>query len=145
MSPEQIRQICEEELFADLYAGIDNFNTRELRDTANRRNRTAEERKNTPPDLGDENTAFEEEENESYSINTGIQPDPALERENIEAGKAAAKRLMEEAQTSDNPESLIAKNAMQRSDIGYIDFRWGKPGTGSKFKGGYGLAHIIEN
>ena len=45
--------------------------------------------------------------------------------------------------TSDDPEGLIVKNAMYRSDLGPIDFRWGTPGRGSKFKGGYGLAHII--
>ena len=100
LSPEQIRKICEEELFADLYAGIDNFNTRELRDTANRRNRTAEERKNTPPDLGDENTAFEEEENESYSINTGIQPDPARIDDSRADTRSAAQRNYPERRRS---------------------------------------------
>ena len=40
----------------------------EARDSANRRNMTAEERKNTPPDLGDENTVFAEGGVESYSI-----------------------------------------------------------------------------
>ena len=68
LSPEQIRKICEEELFADIYAGIDNFNTRELRDSANRRNMTAEERKNTPPDLGDENTVFAEGAGNSFDL-----------------------------------------------------------------------------
>ena len=50
---------------------------------------------------------------------------------------------MEQAQTSDDPEGLIVKNAMYRSDLGPIDFKWGTPGRGTKFKGGYGLAHII--
>ena len=53
------------------------------------------------------------------------------------------KSLIEQAKTSDNPESLVIENAMYRSDIGYIDLKWGTPGKGYKFKHGYGLAHII--
>lgn len=54
------------------------------------------------------------------------------------------KALIEQAKTSDNPESLVFEKAMYRSDIGYIDIKWGTPGRGNKFKGGYGLSHIIE-
>lgn len=32
---------------------------------------------------------------------------------------------------------------MYRDDTGNIDFVWGREGTGTKFKHGYGLAHII--
>ena len=40
----------------------------EARDAAARRNMTAEERKNTPPDLGDENTVFAEGPETSYAL-----------------------------------------------------------------------------
>lgn len=32
---------------------------------------------------------------------------------------------------------------MYREDVGDIDFVWGTEGCGAKFKGGYGIAHII--
>lgn len=32
---------------------------------------------------------------------------------------------------------------MYREDVGNIDFVWGTEGRGAKFKGGYGIAHII--
>lgn len=44
---------------------------------------------------------------------------------------------------AENPEKLIVKNAMFRSDIGNVDFVWGIPENGNKFKHGYGIAHII--
>lgn len=34
------------------------------------------------------------------------------------------------------------KAAMYRDDVGDIDFIYGTPGKGSKFKKGYGIAHI---
>ena len=34
-------------------------------------------------------------------------------------------------------------NAMERSDVGAIDFVWGTPGKGAKFKQGKGIAHIL--
>ena len=34
-------------------------------------------------------------------------------------------------------------NAMYRPDLGGITFYWGEPGKGNKFKGGYGVSHII--
>lgn len=42
----------------------------EARDAANRRGMTAEERKNTPPDLGDENTVFAENELNAWNSDT---------------------------------------------------------------------------
>lgn len=72
-----------------------------------------------------------------------IQADTDLEETNIEDGRAAIEKLMSEAETSDDPESLVVENAMYRSDLGPIDFKWGTPGRGNNFKGGYGLSHII--
>lgn len=34
-------------------------------------------------------------------------------------------------------------DAMNRPDLGSISFYWGEPGRGNKFKGGYGVSHII--
>ena len=72
-----------------------------------------------------------------------IEADTELEEKNITDGKAAVRSLIEQAKTSNNPEDLSVENAMYRSDIGYIDLKWGTPGRGEKFKRGYGLAHII--
>lgn len=82
-------------------------------------------------------------EEQRKPTSTTLQSDADIEEENINDGTAAAKKLMEQAQTSDDPEDLIVRNAMYRSDLGPIDFRWGIPGRGSRFKGGYGLAHIL--
>ncbi|MCQ2316332.1 MAG: DNA cytosine methyltransferase [Bacteroidales bacterium] len=65
------------------------------------------------------------------------------ESKNIESGTAAVTELIEKAKTAEDPTALTVEKAMYRSDIGYIDFKWGTPGRGNKFKGGYGLAHII--
>jgi hypothetical protein len=35
------------------------------------------------------------------------------------------------------------ENAMWREGIGGISFLWGRPGKGAKFRGGYGVSHII--
>lgn len=55
--------------------------------------------------------------------------------ENIANGEKAMRRVID---AHDDVES-----AMYREDIGDIDFVWGKEGRGEKFKGGYGIAHII--
>ena len=73
-----------------------------------------------------------------------LQVDLDIEEDNIRDGKAAVKKLLEEAQTSSDPEGLIIKNAMYRSDLGFIDFKWGTPGKGNRYKGGYGISHILE-
>lgn len=72
-----------------------------------------------------------------------IKPDAEIESENISNGNAAISKLIEKAKTADNPSDLVEKNVMYRSDIGNIDFKWGTPGVGVKFKKGYGLSHII--
>ncbi|WP_303166196.1 TetR family transcriptional regulator [Phascolarctobacterium sp.] len=55
--------------------------------------------------------------------------------ENIANGKKAIQKVIE---THEDVE-----NAMYREDMGNIDFVWGTEGRGAKFKGGYGIAHII--
>ena len=72
-----------------------------------------------------------------------ILSDENIETENIANGNKALETLLENAENSENPEDLTYNNAMYRSDIGYIDFVWGKPGDGKKFKRGFGLSHII--
>lgn len=81
------------------------------------------------------------EENED--IRYSLRRDAGLEEKNITDGNAAVKSLIEQARTSNEPEALAVEKAMYRSDIGYIDLKWGVPGKGQKFKHGYGLAHII--
>lgn len=55
--------------------------------------------------------------------------------ENIANGKKAIEKVISEH--SD------AIDAMARDDVGGISFYYGTPGTGKKFKKGYGIAHMI--
>jgi hypothetical protein len=55
--------------------------------------------------------------------------------ENIENGKKAMQTVVATHQD--------VKNAMERSDVGAIDFVWGEAGKGAKFKQGKGIAHIL--
>ena len=55
--------------------------------------------------------------------------------ENIERGKKAMQTVVTTHQ--DVP------HAMERSDLGVIDFVWGDAGKGAKFKQGKGVAHIL--
>ena len=75
--------------------------------------------------------------------NITLSPDEDIVQNNTSNGNSAVKSLIEQAKTSDNPEDLVFENAMYRSDIGQIDFRWGTSGKGEKFKHGDGFAHII--
>lgn len=61
----------------------------EARDTQNRRNLTAEERKNTPPDLGDENTVFAESGGVQDSFVNGAITVDSTENERFETLKDA--------------------------------------------------------
>lgn len=72
-----------------------------------------------------------------------LSPDIDIQDNNIKNGTKFLDLMIEQAKTSSNPENLVKKNVMYRSGIGQIDFVWGKPGNGEKFKGGYGLSHII--
>ena len=72
-----------------------------------------------------------------------IKADPEIEAENISKGQAAIDQLFREAETAENPEELAIKGAMYRSDLGPIDFKWGRPGMGKNFKHGFGLAHLF--
>lgn len=70
-------------------------------------------------------------------------PDADIEGKNIKSGTDALHRMIEQAKIAEDPESITEKNAMYRSEIGQIDFVWGKPGNGPKLKKGYGISHII--
>lgn len=76
-------------------------------------------------------------------VQYNLSRDELIENENIANGKKAIDELIDKADKDSETENLSIKNAMYRSDLGYIDFVWGKPGEGPKFKKGYGLAHII--
>lgn len=54
---------------------------------------------------------------------------------NIKHGLEAMRKVIQE--------HVDVTNAMERADLGCIDFVWGVPGSGKKFKKGYGIAHII--
>ena len=56
-------------------------------------------------------------------------------QENIARGKKAMQTVVATHQD--------VTNAMERSDVGAIDFVWGTPGKGAKFKQGKGIAHIL--
>lgn len=55
--------------------------------------------------------------------------------ENIANGRNAMDKVI--------AEQADVHHAMYRKDVGEIDFVWGMPGTGEKFKRGYGVSHII--
>lgn len=59
---------------------------------------------------------------------------------NIQRGNEAVKHLIREHAAG---RDTTVHGAMHRPDVGYIDFPWGTPGKGAKFKKGYGLAHIL--
>lgn len=59
---------------------------------------------------------------------------------NIQRGNQAAEYILREHAKGND---TTVHGAMHRPDIGYIDFLWGAPGKGAKFKKGYGLAHIL--
>lgn len=99
--------------------------------------------KNTAPE-GGAKYSVEKVKNLIGPENITLQADTNLISENIKSGRSAVDRLIAEAKESDDPESLVEKSAMFRTDLGSIDFRWGKPGEGPKLKKGSGLAHIIE-
>lgn len=63
----------------------------------------------------------------------------AIER-NIQRGNQAVEYILREHA---NGNDTTVHGAMHRADIGYVDFLWGAPGKGAKFKKGYGLAHIL--
>ena len=86
-------------------------------------------------------------ETKKATVDSGVKyklsPDSDIEANNINNGTKHLDLMIEKAKKSNNPEELVEKNVMYRSDIGQIDFVWGKPGNGEKLKGGYGFAHII--
>ena len=93
---------------------------------------------------------YESAENKKTATESGevyakesFSSDENIENKNIASGKKAINELIDKADKGLGSENLSIKNAMYRSDLGYIDFVWGKPGEGPKFKKGYGLAHII--
>lgn len=70
-------------------------------------------------------------------------------QDNKEIKKAAPKdNVQEEIARGEKAMAIVlqtkqdVKAAMHRDDVGDIDFIYGTPGTGSKFKKGYGIAHI---
>ncbi|MBQ6431013.1 MAG: hypothetical protein IJJ99_03955 [Oscillospiraceae bacterium] len=127
-----------EEICADAYAGIrrGGINTVKAEQVmaAFRSDRT---------DSGRQTAAATDRTNGPGEQRYSLSPDTDIEEENIKNGTDALNWLIEQAKESDDPESLIRRNAMYRSDIGQIDFVWGKPGKGEKLRSGYGISHII--
>ncbi len=76
-------------------------------------------------------------------IRYSLRRDESIEEKNIKNGIDAIKKIVNDAKEENGMSTITVKNAMYRSDIGYIDFRWGFPGKGEKFKNGWGISHII--
>ena len=57
--------------------------------------------------------------------------------ENIRRGQAAMEKVI--------AEQTDVMDAMHRDDLGSISFLWGEPGRGDKFKGGWGVSHLIAH
>ena len=99
---------------------------------------------NAVPNATNKQTAdFGQQKNDTVEGDITQTINNEFERENISNGERAIAFLINKARVAKNPEELIVKNAMFRPDIGNIDFVWGVPGKGDKFKHGYGIAHII--
>ena len=94
-------------------------------------------------DAGENYSKAEQKNNASEGVRYELRADKNIEEQNITNGTNAINWLIEQAKQSDNPQELVWQNAMFRSDIGQIDFVWGTPGVGEKFKKGYGISHII--
>lgn len=133
---ESIEDIYEE-LLADAYAGMNRFG-----DTPNATQYQQAVKENVRRGTRENERAMRDTRGapgEKHSLT----PDEDIEEENIRNGEEAIKKMSKMAEYAENPENIIIENAMYRSDIGQIDFVWGKPGTGPKFKKGYGISHII--
>jgi len=72
-----------------------------------------------------------------------LRNDDSIADANIQNGRSAVDQMIHMAENGVDPAQNVIRNAMYRSDLGSIDFVWGEPGTGEKFKHGYGLSHII--
>ena len=57
--------------------------------------------------------------------------------ENIRRGQAAMEKVI--------AEQTDVMDAMHRDDLGSISFLWGEPGRGDRFKGGWGVSHLIAH
>ena len=82
-------------------------------------------------DVAREDQIILEEMIEAYSSQQ------AEETENIRRGQAAMEKVI--------TEQTDVMDAMHRDDLGSISFLWGEPGHGAKFKGGWGVSHIIAH
>ena len=80
-------------------------------------------------DVAREDQIILEEMIEAYSSQQ------AEETENIRRGQAAMEKVI--------AEHTDVMDAMYREDLGSISFLWGEPGRGDKFKGGWGVSHLI--
>lgn len=103
------------------------------------RTRAPPANENTATENGSGEAKFSKVSGERYALTS----DSDIEAENIKSGNEAVGKMIEEAKTAEDPENIIVKNVLYRTDLGYIDFKWGTPGRGEKYKGGYGLSHII--
>lgn len=109
MSADEIERLLTEEIAADAYAGLNWFSGDageavkefyrstageiEARDTTSRRRMTAEERKNTPPNLGDADTVFAD----GNTMAAYAEANGNIRRNNIEYADNAARNAAQKA------------------------------------------------
>ncbi len=89
-----------------------------------------------------------EENTESNHVNTEPQQTESKNTESTHAEEGPESDVQEEIAHGKKAMAVVlqtkrdVKAAMHRDDVGDIDFIYGTPGKGSKFKKGYGIAHI---
>ena len=89
-----------------------------------------------------------EESTESNHVNTEPQQIESKDAESTHAEEGSQGDVQEEIARGEKAMAIVlqtkqdVKAAMHRNDVGDIDFIYGTPGKGSKFKKGYGIAHI---
>ena len=89
-----------------------------------------------------------EESTENHNVNTEPQQTESKDKESTHAEEGSQGDVQEEIARGEKAMAIVlqtkqdVKAAMHRNDVGDIDFIYGTPGKGSKFKKGYGIAHI---
>lgn len=89
-----------------------------------------------------------EENTENHNVDTEPQQGESKDAESTHAEEGPQSDVQEEIAHGKRAMAVVlqtkrdVKAAMYRDDVGDIDFIYGTPGKGSKFKKGYGIAHI---
>ncbi len=116
----------------------DNGEVKNGKEEAERINKTEEERRAEKRNTGETRNS-EAEQAEAEHITESNQDEVNKKTVSVEENIANGEKAIEKVIS----EHTDAIDAMKRDDVGGISFYYGTPGTGKKFKKGYGIAHMI--